>query len=250
MVTEEKRSWGMVIDTDKCNGCSGCVTACQVENNIPLNDQNKFERARVMSWIRIERYWEGEFPDVKARFIPVLCQHCANAPCEPVCPVYATYHNNEGMNIQVYNRCVGTRYCANGCPYTVRFFNYWEPAWPEDLRNHLNPDVTIRSRGIMEKCSFCVQRIRRGTRKAKEENRELQDGEIKPACQEACSTNAIVFGDLNDPDSEVSKLSKSESDRKYTLMPQLNTDPNIVYLATVDPLKYKYLGEKTNKDEH
>ena len=151
MVTEEKRSWGMVIDTDKCNGCSGCVTACQVENNIPLNDQNKFERARVMSWIRIERYWEGEFPDVKARFIPVLCQHCANAPCEPVCPVYATYHNNEGMNIQVYNRCVGTRYCANGCPYTVRFFNYWEPAWPEDLRNHLNPDVTIRSRGIIKK---------------------------------------------------------------------------------------------------
>ena len=187
---------------------------------------------------------------IRDRFIPVLCQHCANAPCEPVCPVYATYHNNEGMNIQVYNRCVGTRYCANGCPYTVRFFNYWEPAWPEDLRNHLNPDVTIRSRGIMEKCSFCVQRIRRGTRKAKEENRELQDGEIQTACQEACSTNAITFGDLNDPNSEVSKLSKSESDRKYTLMPQLNTDPNIVYLATVDPLKYKDLGEKTNKDEH
>ena len=151
MVIEKNRSWGMVIDTDKCNGCSGCVTACQVENNIPLNDQNKFERGRVMSWIRIERYWEGEFPDVKARFIPVLCQHCGNAPCEPVCPVYATYHNNEGLNVQVYNRCVGTRYCANGCPYIVRMFNYWEPAWPEEFRNHLNPDVTIRSRGIMEK---------------------------------------------------------------------------------------------------
>ena len=160
----EKRdySWGMVVDVDKCTGCQACVLACQAENNVPLNLQDRFERARAMQWIRVERYWEGEFPDIKARFIPIMCQHCENAPCEPVCPVFATYHNNEGLNVQIYNRCVGTRYCANGCPYIVRFFNYWEPVWPEAFRNHLNPDVTVRSRGIMEKCSFCIQRIRRG----------------------------------------------------------------------------------------
>ncbi len=164
---------------------------------------------------------------------------------QPVCPVYATYHNNEGLNVQVYNRCVGTRYCANGCPYIVRMFNYWEPTWPEEIRNHLNPDVTIRSRGIMEKCSMCMQRIKRGTRKSGD---QLQDGEIKTACQEACTTGAITFGDLNDPESEVSILAKS--DRKYSLMPQLNTNPNVVYLATVDPYKDKNFGEKAKTNEH
>ena len=248
MVIENKdRSWGMVIDTDKCTGCNGCVIACQVENNVPLNDQNKFERGRVMSWMRVERYWEGEFPEVKARFIPIPCQHCANAPCEPVCPVYATYHNNEGMNIQVYNRCVGTRYCANGCPYIVRFFNYWEPIWPEEMRNHLNPDVTVRSRGIMEKCSFCIQRVRRGARKAKEENRELKDGDITTACQDACPTQAITFGDLNDQESKVSKLSKD--DRSYTLMPQFNTDPNVIYLASIKENKEESQEEKAHSHD-
>ena len=236
MVTEVagygNHKWAMAVDIDKCTGCQACVLACQVENNIPLNTRDNFERNRAIEWIRIERYWEGEFPDVKARFIPVLCQHCENAPCEPVCPVFATYHNSEGMNVQIYNRCVGTRYCANGCPYLVRFFNYWEPVWPESLRNHLNPDVTIRSRGIMEKCSFCLQRIRRGVRNARSENRAVQDGEIQTACQQACPTEALVFGDLNDPDSRVSNM--ITDDRKYTLLPALATSPNVFYLAKVD----------------
>ena len=233
-----KHKWGMVVDVDRCTGCQACVLACQVENNVPLNTQERYERARGMAWIRVERYWEGEFPDVKARFIPILCQHCENAPCEPVCPVYATYHNPEGMNVQIYNRCVGTRYCANGCPYIVRFFNYWEPVWPESFRNHLNPDVTIRSRGIMEKCSFCMQRIRRGVRKAASEDRELLDGEIQTACQQACPTDALVFGDI-DPDNNRTNPGRAYSmindDRAYTLLPKLNTDPNVIYLAKVDP---------------
>jgi molybdopterin-containing oxidoreductase family iron-sulfur binding subunit len=222
----------MAVDIDKCTGCQACVLACQVENNVPLNTQDRFERNRAIAWIRVERYWEGEFPDVKARFVPVLCQHCENAPCEPVCPVFATYHNSEGMNVQIYNRCVGTRYCANGCPYIVRFFNYWEPVWPESLRNHLNPDVTIRSRGIMEKCSFCMQRIRRGVRQARHEGRPVRDGEINTACQEACPTDALVFGDVNDTSSRVYQMKSDE--RKYTLLTGLNTSPNVFYLAKID----------------
>jgi Fe-S-cluster-containing dehydrogenase component len=235
MVTQAgfgNHKWAMAVDVDKCTGCQACVLACQVENNIPLNTQDRFERNRSISWIRVERYWEGEFPDIKARFIPIMCQHCENAPCEPVCPVFATYHNAEGMNVQIYNRCVGTRYCANGCPYIVRFFNYWEPVWPETLRNHLNPDVTIRSRGIMEKCSFCIHRIRRGVRKADSEGRALEDGEIQTACQEACPTNALNFGDIKDPNSRVSQMKKD--DRYYPLMPQYGTSPNVFYLAKVD----------------
>ncbi len=225
-------NWGMVVDIDKCTGCQACVLACQAENNIALNTRDTYERNRVISWIRVERYWEGEFPNVKARFIPIMCQHCGNAPCEPVCPVFATFHNSEGMNVQIYNRCVGTRYCANGCPYIVRFFNYREPVWPESLRNHLNPDVTVRTRGIMEKCSFCIQRIRRGVRKAASENRPLQDGEIVTACQQACPTEAIVFGDFKDKESRVSQM--KNNDRHYTLLPRLGTDPNVIYLAKVD----------------
>ena len=140
--------WGMVVDLDKCTGCQSCVVACQSENNIPINTEDIFNQRRAIEWIRIERYWEGEFPNVKARYVPVLCQHCDEAPCEPVCPVLATYHNDQGLNVQVYNRCIGTRFCANNCPYTVRFFNFWEPEWPDSLKNQLNPDVTVRSRGI------------------------------------------------------------------------------------------------------
>ena len=247
MTTETfgKHKWGMVVDVDRCTGCQACVLACQVENNIPLNTQERYERARGMAWIRVERYWEGEFPDVKARFIPILCQHCENAPCEPVCPVFATYHNPEGMNVQIYNRCVGTRYCANGCPYIVRFFNYWEPVWPESFRNHLNPDVTIRSRGIMEKCSFCMQRIRRGVRRAASEDRELVDGEIQTACQQACPTDALVFGDIdpdNNRDNPGRAYSMIKDDRAYTLLPRLNTDPNVIYLSKVDPDRGKDAG--------
>ncbi|MBI4219232.1 MAG: 4Fe-4S dicluster domain-containing protein, partial [Chloroflexi bacterium] len=227
-----QHSWGMVVDVDRCTGCQACVVACQAENNQPLNLEEHFLQGRAFEWIRVERYWEGEYPNIKARFIPVLCQHCENAPCEPVCPVYATYHNDQGMNVQVYNRCVGTRYCANGCPYQVRFFNYWEPVWPVELRNQLNPDVTVRSRGVMEKCSFCIQRIRRTRIQAKREDRQVRDGEIQPACVQACPTNTLTFGDLNDPTSRVSRLKNDR--RAYRLLHEtLNTDPHLYYLARV-----------------
>jgi molybdopterin-containing oxidoreductase family iron-sulfur binding subunit len=184
----------------------------------------------VLEWIRLERYWEGEFPNIKARFIPVLCQHCENAPCEPVCPVYATYHNNEGLNVQVYNRCVGTRYCGNNCPYHARSFNYWEPVWPEDLRHQLNPDVTVRSRGVMEKCSMCVQRIRRATRSKTPS--QVPDGAFDPACAQACPTSAMTFGNVADPESRVSKLRNDE--RRFRVFEALGTDPSVVYLKQVD----------------
>ena len=222
------RSWGMVVDLDRCTGCQACVIACNAENNIPINEESHYHEGRVMSWIRVERYWEGEFPNVKARFIPLMCQHCENAPCEPVCPVYATYHNNEGLNVQVYNRCVGTRYCANNCPYHARNFNYWEPVWPEDLRHQLNPDVTIRSRGVMEKCTMCVQRIRRATRGRE----KVRDGEFAPACVQACPTQTLTFGDLNDHSSRVYELAHDE--RNYTVLKSLGTAPNVTYLKKVE----------------
>ncbi|MBM3940660.1 MAG: 4Fe-4S dicluster domain-containing protein [SAR202 cluster bacterium] len=223
-----RHHWNMVVDIDRCTSCRACVIACEAENNIPINTEDRFTQQRVNQWIRIERYWEGEFPNVKARYIPMLCQHCDNAPCEPVCPVYATYHNNEGLNVQVYNRCVGTRYCANACPYHARNFNYWEPVWPEDFRNYLNPDVTIRSRGIMEKCTFCVQRIRRATRG----RQDVADGAFAPACVQACPSDALVFGDILDENSKVAKLSKNE--RHYMVREVLGTLPSITYLKKVE----------------
>jgi molybdopterin-containing oxidoreductase family iron-sulfur binding subunit len=228
----------MVVDIDKCVGCQACVVACQSENNIPINSEDLYNQRRAIQWIRIERYWEGEFPDVKARFIPIFCQHCADAPCEPVCPVYATYHNSEGLNVQVYNRCIGTRICANGCPYHARFFNFWEPSWPESLKNQLNPDVTVRSRGIMEKCTFCVQRIRRASREARRDGVVLEDGDrgLNPACVNACPTDALVFGDLNDSESRVSQIRdrEIENGRGYHLLENLGTHPSVIYLKKVD----------------
>ena len=237
--------WGMVVDIDKCTGCQACVVACQSENNVPINEEAHFNQRRAIEWIRVERYWEGEFPDVKARFIPLFCQQCGDAPCEPVCPVYATYHNSEGLNVQVYNRCIGTRFCANNCPYQVRFFNFWEPAWPETLKNQLNPDVTVRSRGIMEKCTFCVQRIRRSSREADKNGEELQDGDraLSPACVNACPTEALMFGDLNDSESKVAKKAAKElrettparkGGRGYELLDEFGTHPKVVYLKKYD----------------
>ena len=244
----------MVVDLDRCTGCQACVVACQVENNQPINTKAFFLQHRAYEWIRIERYWEGEFPNVKARFIPIMCQHCENAPCEPVCPVYATYHNDEGLNVQVYNRCVGTRYCANNCPYQVRFFNWWEPVWPARMRNFLNPDVTVRSRGIMEKCTFCIQRIRRGERVVERQggkmldHKELTDGNFLPACVQACPSNALTFGEQTDSTSPVypffkdlneSKDEDQRTTRGYRLLDDLGTKPNVIYLKKVDqfPLK-------------
>jgi molybdopterin-containing oxidoreductase family iron-sulfur binding subunit len=223
-----KPQWAMVIDLDRCTGCEACVVACRVENNIPFVGPDEAALGRSIAWIRVERYFEGSYPDVKVGFRPVLCQHCDEAPCEPVCPVYATYHTEEGVNAQVYNRCVGTRYCANNCPYTVRFFNFYDPSWPEPLDKALNPEVTVRYKGVMEKCTFCIQRIRRGEENAKDEGREVRDGDVVPACVQSCPAKAMAFGNQADPASEVSRLSKSN--RAERLFEDLGTKPRVIYL--------------------
>ena len=228
----KKPQWAMVIDLDRCTGCEACVVACRVENNIPTVGPEEAAKGRSINWIRIERYFEGEYPDVKVKFMPVLCQHCEEAPCEPVCPVYATYHTDEGLNAQVYNRCVGTRYCANNCPYTVRFFNFFDPKWDAPLDKALNPEVSVRSRGVMEKCTFCIQRIRKGEEKAKDEGREVRDGDVVPACVQTCPTRAMYFGNIADSESEVSKLSKSN--RASRLLEELGTKPRVIYLNKGD----------------
>ena len=223
------RQWAMVIDLDKCTGCNACVVACHAENNVPIVSEEEVVRGRGQHWIRIERSWEGEYPNIQARFTPVMCQQCGNAPCESVCPVTATYHSvHENLNIQVYNRCVGTRYCANNCPYKVRFFNFFDPVFDEPLTQQLNPDVTVRSAGVMEKCTFCVQRIRRVEEQALVDNRPVRDGEMAPACAQSCPSSALVFGDLRDPASRVSRLVGDQ--RQFKLLDQLGTEPSVYYL--------------------
>jgi len=221
--------WTMTIDLDRCTGCEACVVACQAENNLPIVGEKRVAQNREIKWIRIERYWEGDYPDVKMGFIPMLCQHCDDAPCETVCPVFATYHNRDGLNTQIYNRCIGTRSCAIYCPYEVRYFNWFTYTWDEPLEQQLNPDVSVREKGVMEKCTFCIQRIRIAKDNAKDDDkRRVRDGEIVPACVQSCPTEAMVFGDSNDPEAEVSKMMKSE--RGYAVLEELNTTPSIVYL--------------------
>lgn len=227
-----KPQWAMVIDLDRCTGCEACVVACRVENNIPTVGPEEAAKGRSINWIRVERYFEGEYPDVKVKFMPVLCQHCEEAPCEPVCPVYATYRTDEGLNAQVYNRCVGTRYCANNCPYTVRFFNFFDPVWDAPLEKALNPEVSVRTRGVMEKCTFCIQRIHKGEDKAKDEGRAVRDGDVTPACVQTCQTRAMYFGNIADPESDVSRLSKSN--RAMRLLEDLGTKPRVIYLNKGD----------------
>jgi Fe-S-cluster-containing dehydrogenase component len=253
-----KRRWAMTIDLARCTGCSACVTACYAENNIPTvgaafqasatsgmvgQHGANILRGREMAWIRLERYFEGgETLDetFETRFVPMLCQQCGNAPCEPVCPVYATYHSPDGLNVQVYNRCVGTRYCSNNCPYKVRYFNwfgYGEPsrpqyAWPERMNWQLNPDVTVRGKGVMEKCTFCVQRIRETEHRAKLEGRAVEADEFTTSCAQACPSHAITFGDAADPAWSVTKM--IEDKRAYHVFEELNTFTAVVYLKKVN----------------
>ncbi len=251
--------WAMAIDLDACTGCNACVVACYAENNLPVVGKKKFLHGQVMHWIRIERYWNNEDIDIPhqgAQFMPMLCQQCEAAPCETVCPVGATNHTPDGLNSQVYNRCIGSRYCSANCPYKVRYFNWFnypeqENAWPDPLPMQLNPDLTVRTKGVMEKCTFCVQRLYEAKSKARTEGRLVKDGEVTTACAQSCPTGAITFGNLVDPYSKVGKmwrqqrvdLSKDVQDkdrdgnpegiRGYRVLEELRPYPSIMYLERV-----------------
>jgi molybdopterin-containing oxidoreductase family iron-sulfur binding subunit len=237
-----ERAWGMAIDLDACTGCSACVVACQAENNVPVVGKDQVQRQRIMHWLRIDRYYSGPVDSPRSLHQPMMCQHCGHAPCETVCPVLATTTSAEGLNQQTYNRCIGTRYCANNCPYKVRRFNWYHYTDADSDRFDfnmqspvgrmvLNPDVTVRSRGVMEKCSLCVQRIQGAKNRCVETGRPLADGDIESACQQVCPTDAIVFGDLNDAESRVARLVRGP--RAYRVLEELGTRPNVAYLKKV-----------------
>ena len=228
-MAEDSYRWAMVIDLDLCTACQACVVACHAENNVATVGAEEVTKGRSLHWMRIERYWRGEDEHVRAGFMPLLCQQCQKAPCEPVCPLYATVHDEtDNVNIQVYNRCAGIRYCGVNCPYKVRMFNWFNPYLPEPLNEQLNPDVTVRARGIMEKCNFCIQRIRRARQEAKVNGLPFDPGAVQPACVQTCPTDALVFGDLNDPESRVSQLARSP--RAFVLLEELGTEPSVFYL--------------------
>ena len=260
----QEYKWAMSIDLDACTGCNACSVACYAENNLPVVGKERYGHGHSHHWIRVERYWdedlgvEGgrEFADQGAQFLPMMCQHCEAAPCETVCPVGATNHTADGLNSQVYNRCIGSRYCEANCPYKVRYFNWYDypttdNVWPEPMNQQLNPDVTVRSKGVMEKCTFCVQRLTAAMSNARTEGRKVRDGEVQTACQQACPTNAISFGNLVDPEAHVGKqwmqqqveLTKDKQTkdaaeeasklRGYRIFEELRPYPSVMYLERV-----------------
>jgi molybdopterin-containing oxidoreductase family iron-sulfur binding subunit len=236
----ESHHWGMSIDLNACTGCSACVIGCQAENNVPVVGKRQVALTRIMHWIRMDRYYSEDSANPSVYFQPVMCQQCDNAPCENVCPVSATNHSNEGLNQMAYNRCIGTKYCINNCPYKVRRFNWFRYATNDAFdynmnsdmgRMVLNPDVTVRERGVVEKCSFCVQRIQEKKLQAKLENRPLADGEIQTACMQACPAGAIIFGDMNNQQSKLIDLIADQ--RNYNLIEEIHTLPSVGYLTKV-----------------
>ncbi len=260
----QEYKWAMSIDMDSCTGCNACSVACYAENNLPVVGKEKFAHGHSHHWIRIERYWHDdghEFADQElasrgAQFLPMMCQHCEAAPCETVCPVGATNHTADGLNSQIYNRCIGSRYCNANCPYKVRYFNWYDypttdNVWPEPMNQQLNPDVTVRGKGVMEKCTFCVQRLTAAKSNARNEGRLVRDGDVQTACQQACPTGAISFGNLVDPQATVGKQwlqqqvelgkDKQAKDateetiklRGYRILEELRTYPSVMYLEQV-----------------
>ena len=221
--------WGMVIDLDKCTACQACVVACRAENNVPFAGEEEANKGRAILWMNMLSVVEGEYPRVQGRFIPMPCQQCDDPPCIKVCPVGATYKNPEGVVGQIYTRCIGCRFCTVACPYTARYFNWHDPKWPASMANYLNPNVYVRPRGIVEKCSFCSHRIQKAKEEAKAEGRELKDGEVKTACVQNCPAQAMYFGDLDDPNSVVSQLARSR--RAFKLQEDLGTHPKVIYLS-------------------
>jgi molybdopterin-containing oxidoreductase family iron-sulfur binding subunit len=224
--------WGMVIDLDRCTGCGACEVACKSENNVPVVSPEQADMRRAFAWMKVLTVVEGDFPDTTMQFYPRPCMHCDDPPCVRVCPVAATYINEEGIVGQIYARCIGCRYCANACPYTVKYFNWFEPEWPESEREHLNPDVSVRPKGVIEKCTFCHHRLQRARDRVRLEARDLREEDYQPACVEVCPGRAIVFGDLDNPQHRVAGL--KEDSRSLRLLEDLGTEPKVYYLRRSD----------------
>ncbi|MEW6509638.1 MAG: 4Fe-4S dicluster domain-containing protein [Bacteroidota bacterium] len=221
--------WAMVIDLDKCTGCGACMVACKSENNIAIVGPDQAQQGRAMFWMDMITTFDGEYPDVRAKRVPKLCYHCDDPPCTKVCPVGATYRNPEGLVAQIYHRCIGCRYCMAACPYTVKVFNWEKPQWLDGPQNTFNPDVSLRNVGVVEKCSFCAHRLAKVREAADHEERPIRDGEYLPACAESCPAEAISFGDIENPDSEVYELSRGY--RVFRIMEELGVEPKVYYLA-------------------